>query len=62
MKTEDENKLILIYSKVSGGGANVQRIKDIILQSNPLLEVRNMRRKILPLVLFTGFWECKNNS
>jgi myosin I len=25
--------------KVSGGGANVQRIKEMILQSNPLLEV-----------------------
>ena len=25
-------------SKVSGGGATVQRVKDIILESNPLLE------------------------
>ena len=25
--------------KVSGGGANVQRVKEMILQSNPLLEV-----------------------
>nr|XP_039262596.1 unconventional myosin-Ie-like isoform X1 [Styela clava] len=32
-------KFIMSYiSKVSGGGARVQRVKDIILQSNPLLE------------------------
>ncbi|XP_014879673.1 myosin IEb isoform X4 [Poecilia latipinna] len=32
-------KYIMSYvSKVSGGGAKVQRVKDIILQSNPLLE------------------------
>ncbi|XP_055019632.1 myosin IEb isoform X1 [Boleophthalmus pectinirostris] len=32
-------KFIMSYiSKVSGGGAKVQRVKDIILQSNPLLE------------------------
>ena len=28
-----------LFSKVSGGGPNVQRIKNVILQSNPLLEV-----------------------
>ncbi|KAL4227974.1 Unconventional myosin-If [Mactra antiquata] len=32
-------KFIMSYiSKVSGGGATVQRVKDIILESNPLLE------------------------
>ena len=32
-------KYIMSYiSKVSGGGATVQRVKDIILESNPLLE------------------------
>lgn len=32
-------KFIMSYiSKVSGGGAKVQKVKDIILQSNPLLE------------------------
>jgi hypothetical protein len=31
---------MVFYSKVSGGGPNVQRIKDVILQSNPLLEVK----------------------
>lgn len=30
----------LFYWKVSGGGPHVQRIKDVILQSNPLLEVQ----------------------
>ena len=28
----------ILYLKVSGGGPRVQRVKDIILQSNPLLE------------------------
>ena len=32
-------KYIMMYiSKVSGGGGKVQHIKDIILESNPLLE------------------------
>lgn len=32
-------KYIMSYvSKVSGGGDKVQRVKDIILESNPLLE------------------------
>ena len=32
-------KYIMSYvSKVSGGGPTVQRVKDIILESNPLLE------------------------
>lgn len=33
-------------AQVSGGGANVQRIKDVILQSNPLLEVGIARSRI----------------
>ncbi|XP_028514756.1 unconventional myosin-If, partial [Exaiptasia diaphana] len=32
-------KFIMSYiAKVSGGGQNVQRVKDVILESNPLLE------------------------
>lgn len=32
-------KFIMNYiAKVSGGGSSVQRVKDVILESNPLLE------------------------
>lgn len=32
-------KFIMSYiAKVSGGGANVKRVKEVILESNPLLE------------------------
>lgn len=36
-------KFIMSYiAEVSGGGPHVQRIKDVILQSNPLLEVKTI--------------------
>lgn len=37
-KTFINKQLITYISKVSGGGKKVQKVKDIILQSNPLLE------------------------
>uniref|UniRef100_A0A0N5A516 Myosin motor domain-containing protein n=1 Tax=Parastrongyloides trichosuri TaxID=131310 RepID=A0A0N5A516_PARTI len=37
-KTFINKQLITYISKVSGGGKNVQKVKDVILQSNPLLE------------------------
>ncbi len=43
----------LIDKKVSGGGSNVQRIKDVILQSNPLLEVNIISNEIFNFSIYS---------
>ncbi len=43
----------LIDKKVSGGGPNVQRIKDVILQSNPLLEVNIISNEIFNFSIYS---------
>jgi myosin-1 len=43
----------LIDKKVSGGGSNVQRIKDVILQSNPLLEVNIISNEIFHFSIYS---------
>jgi myosin heavy subunit len=50
---------LFIYWKVSGGGPNVQRIKDVILQSNPLLEVNRICRSIL---FYFCCWKAFGNA
>ena len=55
-------KFIMNYiTKVSGGGQNVQKVKEVILESNPLLEafgnaktVRNNNSS--RFVSFSNFW------
>ncbi len=37
-KTVGAKYIMQYIARVSGGGANVQRVKDVILESNPLLE------------------------
>ncbi len=37
-KTVGAKYIMQYIARVSGGGPNVQRVKDVILESNPLLE------------------------
>lgn len=37
-KTVSAKYIMSYIAKVSGGGASVQRVKEVILESNPLLE------------------------
>ena len=48
MRSSGEEKRISFFfdAQVSGGGKNVERIKDVILQSNPLLEVGVDRSRV----------------
>jgi myosin heavy subunit len=40
-KTEASKKIMQFVAAVSGNSPQVKHVKDVILESNPLLEVRN---------------------